>query len=197
MKKIILVLSLLVSCSVFADAKDLLQQRLDKVQSFYARFSQVVKTADNQLIQNGKGELWVHRPNYFNWTMSEPDETVIISDSKDLWIYMPAVEQVTVMPLNQAVDNRLLLLITDSKSAVWNDYSVERKQDTFTLKPTDNSPGYFILSVLPTGMISNFSIIEADGQNSFYDLSHQSLGNVDFNKFKFTIPQNVTIDDQR
>lgn len=196
-KKIVFILSLFVAFSVFADAKEVLQQRLDKVQGFYAKFSQVVKTADNQLIQEGKGELWLKRPNYFNWTMTEPDETVIISDSKDLWLYMPMVEQVTVMPLNQAVDNRLLLLITDSQSAVWHDYQVERKQNTFTLKPTDNSNGYFILSVLPTGMIADFTIVEGDGQHSDYQLSHQTLGKVDMQHFKFTIPNNVTVDDQR
>ncbi|WP_392560560.1 outer membrane lipoprotein chaperone LolA [Orbus mooreae] len=197
MKKIILVLCLFFSCSVFADAKDVLQQRLDKVQGFYAKFSQVVKTADNQLIQEGKGELWMNRPNYFNWTMTEPDESVIISDSKDLWIYMPMVEQVTVMPLTQAVDNRLLLLMTDSKSAAWHDYQVTQKQNTFTLKPTDHSTGYFVLSVLPTGMIADFAIIEADGQRSYYQLSHQTLGKVDMKYFQFTIPKNVSVDDQR
>ncbi|WP_392551937.1 outer membrane lipoprotein chaperone LolA [Orbus wheelerorum] len=197
MKKILLVLCLLVSCSVWADAKDVLKQRLDKVKGFYAEFSQEVKTADDQLIQEGKGKLWVSRPNYFNWTLSEPDETLILSDGNALWIYTPMVEQVTVMALNQAVDNRLLLLITNSDNAVWNDYQVSRKQNTFTLIPTDNSAQHFTISVLPTGMIADFTIIESDGQRSFYQLSHQSLGKVDMKHFKFTIPKNVTVDDQR
>lgn len=196
-KKIILVLGLLFSCTVLADAKEVLQQRLAKVEGFYAQFSQTVKTADDLLVQEGRGELWVSRPNYFNWTMTEPDQTEIISDSDNLWIYTPAVEQVTVMPLTQAVDNRLLLLITDSKSAVWQDYQVERKQNTFTLTPTDNATGYFILSVLPTGMLADFAIVEADGQRSDYQLSHQVLGKVDKQHFEFTIPEHVTVDDQR
>ncbi|RKS85112.1 outer membrane lipoprotein carrier protein [Orbus hercynius] len=197
MKKFILVLGLLVSCSVFADAKDVLKQRLDKVQGFYAQFSQQVKTADKQVIQEGKGQLWVNRPNYFNWTITEPDETMIISDNKDIWIYTPAVEQVTVMSLNQAVDNQLLLLITDSHNKVWNDYRVDKNDNTFTLKPTNNTNGYFIISVLPTGMIADFTIVETDGQRSYYELSHQSLGIIDMKHFKFTIPQGVTVDDQR
>lgn len=196
MKKLLLV-GLFVSMSVWAGDKEVLQQRLDKIDGFYARFSQDVKTADKQPVQQGKGDLWVTRPYYFNWTMNEPDVTSIISDGKNMWVYTPAVEQVSIMDVKKAVDNRLLLLITDSKSPIWGSYNVSRKQDAFTLKPTDGSNQDFVISVLPTGMISNFTIVEEDGQRSFYDLSHQELGKVDLNKFKFTPPKGVTIDDQR
>lgn len=197
MKNFLLLMVLLTSVSVWAGDKELLQERLDKIDGFSAHFFQDVKTADNQTVQEGRGELWVTRPYYFNWTMNEPDETSIISDGKSMWVYTPAVEQVSVMDLKKAVDNRLMLLITDSHNAIWNVYNVTRKQDSFTLKPTDESNQYFVISVLPTGMIANFTIVEEDGQRSFYDLSSQKLGKVDLNKFKFMPPAGVTIDDQR
>ncbi|OCG77640.1 outer membrane lipoprotein carrier protein LolA [Gilliamella sp. Nev6-6] len=198
MKKFLLLIGLLVSMSsAWANDKEVLQQRLDKIDGFYAQFSQDVKTVDNQPVQQGKGDLWVTRPYYFNWTMNEPDVTSIISDGESLWVYTPAVEQVSVMNLKKAVDNRLMLLISDSHNPIWNAYNVTRKQNSFTLKPTDGSNQDFVISVLPTGMISNFTIIEEDGQRSFYDLSHQVLGKVDLNKFKFIPPTGVTIDDQR
>lgn len=197
MKKFLVLMGLLVSVSAWAGDKEVLQQRLDKVEGFYARFSQNVKTADNQLVQEGKGDLWVTRPYYFNWKMTEPDETTVISDGKNMWIYTPAVEQVTVMSLKKAVDNRLMLLITDSHNPIWDSYDVSRKQDSFTLKPIDDSNQNFIISVLPNGMISNFTIIEEDGQRSFYDLSRQKLGKVTLSQFQFTPPVGVEIDDQR
>ncbi|QYN44980.1 MULTISPECIES: outer membrane lipoprotein chaperone LolA [unclassified Gilliamella] len=197
MKKFLVLMGLLVSVSAWAGDKEVLQQRLDKVEGFYARFSQNVKTADNQLVQEGKGDLWVTRPYYFNWKMTEPDETTVISDGKNMWIYTPAVEQVTVMNLKKAVDNRLMLLITDSHNPIWDSYDVSRKQDSFTLKPNDDSNQNFIISVLPNGMISNFTIIEEDGQRSFYDLSRQKLGKVTLSQFQFTPPVGVEIDDQR
>lgn len=197
MKKFLILIGALVSLYAWAGDKEVLQQRLDKIDGFYARFSQDVKTADNQQVQEGKGDLWVSRPYYFNWTMNEPDETSIISDGKNMWVYTPAVQQVSVMDLKKAIDNRLMLLITDSQNPIWNVYNVTRKQDSFTLKPTDGSNQYFIISVLPTGMISNFTIIEEDGQRSFYDLSRQTLGKVALDKFKFTPPAGVTVDDQR
>ncbi|OCG13859.1 outer membrane lipoprotein carrier protein LolA [Gilliamella sp. App6-5] len=198
MKNFLLLVGLLFSAwTAWAGDKEVLQQRLDKIDGFYAQFSQNVKTIDNQPVQQGKGDLWVTRPYYFNWTMNEPDVTSIISDGKNMWVYTPAVEQVTVMDFKKAVDNRLMLLITDSHNSIWNAYNVTRKQNSFTLKATDGSNQDFIISVLPTGMISNFTIIEEDGQRSFYDLSHQVLGKVESNKFNFTPPAGVTIDDQR
>ncbi|MDF7670167.1 outer membrane lipoprotein chaperone LolA [Orbaceae bacterium ESL0721] len=196
-KNFLFIVGLLVSFSAFAGNKEILQQRLDKIEGFSAQFSQKVTTADKQLVQQGEGDIWVMRPYYFNWTMSEPDVTEIISDGKNMWIYTPAVEQVTIMDLNKAVDNRLLLLITDSQSPIWNLYNVTRVGNAFTLTPTDDSSQDFIISVLPTGMIANFTIIDKDGQRSFYDLSHQKLGRVDMQKFQFTPPIGVTIDDQR
>ena len=197
MKKILVLLSLLISCSAWADAKDVLQERLAKVDGFYAQFKQTVNTADHQLIQEGKGELWVKRPNLFNWQINEPDNTSIISDGIDIWIYTPAVEQLTVMSLAQAVDNRLLLLITDPKSHVWQDYQVKREQNHFTLQPVDKSQQSYKISVLPTGMIADFTIIEEDGQQSVYELSHQKQGGIGNQHFHFTAPEGVTLDDQR
>ncbi|XKM13211.1 outer membrane lipoprotein chaperone LolA [Orbaceae bacterium ac157xtp] len=197
MKKFILVLTLFISCSVFADAKDILKQRLDKIEGLHAQFSQTVTTADNQLVQQGKGELWLSRPHFFNWEMTEPDESALISDGKNLWIYLPDVEQVTIMSFNQAVDNRLLLLITDKNSAAWQDYNVKRNQNEFTLTPINQSGQSYKISVLPTGMLANFTIIDEDGQTSFYELSHQKMGSINKQKFTFTVPDGVTIDDQR
>ncbi|QIQ21893.1 outer membrane lipoprotein chaperone LolA [Zophobihabitans entericus] len=199
MKKLGLILCALVlfSSSAWADAKDTLQQRLAKMDGFYAQFKQTVKTADNQLVQEGKGEIWLTRPYYFNWLMTEPDETEIISDGETVWVYTPMVEQVTATWFKDIVDNRFLLLLTDNESQVWNNYQVNRRQDQFDLIPTDDSSQRFVITILPTGMISNFTIVEEDGQNSFYDLSHQKMGAVDAKKFQFTVPANVTLDDQR
>lgn len=196
MKKIVLLLSL-VSTFVWADAKEVLQNRLAKVAGFYAQFTQVVKTADQQLVQEGSGELWVTRPYYFNWKMNQPDQTQIISDGQTLWVYTPEVEQVTANRLDSVVDNRLMLLISDSQNKIWNFYQVESKQNTFTLSPTDGSPQQFIITALPTGMIADFTIIEQDGQRSFYELSHQQLGAVNLQKFVFNLSKGVTLDDQR
>ena len=187
MKKILVLLSLLISCSAWADAKDDLQERLAKADSFYARFEQTVNTIDHQLIQEKEGEFWLKRPNLFYWTSYEPDSTTFISDGIDIWMYTASPEQLKVMPLEQAVDNRLLLLITDPKSHVWQDYQVKREQNHFTLQPLNKSQQSFKISVLPTGMIADYTIIEKNGQQSIYELSHQTLGGLDNRNFHISV----------
>ena len=187
MKKILVLLSLLISCSAWADAKDVLQERLAKVDSFYAHFKQKINTTDHQLIQEKEGEFWLKRPNLFYWTTYEPGSTTFISDGIDIWMYTASPEQLKVMPLEQAVDNRLLLLITDPKSHVWQDYQVKREQNHFTLQPLNKSQQSFKISVLPTGMIADYTIIEKNGQQSIYELSHQTLGGLDNRNFHISV----------
>lgn len=196
--KISVVIMLCYASLLHADDKSVLQQRLDKVEGFYAQFHQTVNTTEGQLIQEGNGELWVRRPAYFNWFISQPDEMRIVADGKNLWIYSPILEQVTVMSLQHAVDNRLLQLITNSQHEVWSIYDVTRQQNTFTLTPKDNSAQRFIITVLPTGMIADFSILEEDDMRSDYELSHQRLEkNLPLSIFEFVVPENVILDDQR
>ena len=187
MKKILVLLSLLISCAAWADAKDVLQERLAKVDSFYAHFKQTVNTTNHQLIQEKEGEFWLKRPNLFYWTTYEPGSTTFISDGIDIWMYTASPEQLKVMPLEQAVDNRLLLLITDPKSHVWQDYQVKREQNHFTLQPLNKSQQSFKISVLPTGMIADYTIIEKNGQQSIYELSHQTLGGLDNRHFHISV----------
>ena len=92
MKKIAItcaLLSSLVASSVWADAASDLKSRLDKVSSFHASFTQKVTDGSGAAVQEGRGDLWVKRPNLFNWHMTQPDESILVSDGKTLWFYNP------------------------------------------------------------------------------------------------------------
>ena len=92
MKKIAItcaLLSSLVASSVWADAASDLKSRLDKVSSFHASFTQKVTDGSGAAVQEGQGDLWVKRPNLFNWHMTQPDESILVSDGKTLWFYNP------------------------------------------------------------------------------------------------------------
>ncbi len=85
MKKIAIACALLtsfVASSVWADAASDLKSRLDKVSSFHASFTQKVTDGSGNAVQEGQGDLWVKRPNLFNWHMTQPDESILVSDGK-------------------------------------------------------------------------------------------------------------------
>ncbi|MEX8992985.1 outer membrane lipoprotein chaperone LolA, partial [Salmonella enterica] len=98
-------LSSVVASSVWADAASSLKSRLDKVSSFHATFTQKVTDGSGAAVQEGQGDLWVKRPNLFNWHMTQPDESILVSDGKTLWFYNPFVEQATATWLKDATGN--------------------------------------------------------------------------------------------
>lgn len=202
MKKIVLVCSLLTTfaaASAQADASRALQQRLDKVGSFHASFTQKVTDASGALVQDGEGELWVKRPNLFNWHMTAPDESVLISDGKTLWFYTPFVEQASASWLKDATSNTPFMLIARNQASDWAQYHIRQQGDSFELTPKNNKVNLkqFTLNVSAAGTINQFSAVEQDGQRSSYTLKSQQNGAVSPDKFTFTPPKGVTVDDQR
>lgn len=202
MKKLLMACCLLsgfASTSVLADAAQDLQSRLAKVNSFHASFSQSVTSSDGAAVQQGEGELWVKRPNLFNWHMTSPDESVLVSDGETLWFYNPFVEQVTATWLKNGTGNTPFMLITRNDANDWKKYNVKQKGDDFELTPKASSGNLkqFAITVTNSGTIKSFAAVEQDGQRSAYQLKSQQSSSVDAAKFKFTPPKGVTLDDQR
>lgn len=193
-----LVISLQVGSAV-ANASEDLQSRLSKINSFHTNFSQKVTSAEGDLIQQGDGELWVQRPNLFNWNMKSPDESVLISDGKDLWFYNPFVEQVTVTSLKDATTDTPFMLITRNNPQDWKQYSVIQQGNNFDLKPNkaNGTLKRFSITVTENGTIEKFSAVEQDGQTSAYQLSNLQSGVIDKKQFVLSMPKGVTLDDQR
>ncbi|ATA21464.1 outer membrane lipoprotein carrier protein [Gibbsiella quercinecans] len=202
MKKLLVACCLLsgfVATSALADAAQDLQSRLAKVNSFHASFTQAVTSSDGAAVQQGEGELWVKRPNLFNWHMTSPDESVLVSDGQTLWFYNPFVEQVTATWLKSATNNTPFMLITRNSASDWKQYNIKQKGDDFELTPKSASGNLkqFAISVSNSGTIKSFAAVEQDGQRSAYSLKGQQNSGVDAAKFTFTPPKGVTLDDQR
>ncbi|MEN3754970.1 outer membrane lipoprotein chaperone LolA [Mangrovibacter sp. SLW1] len=192
-------LSVFTVTQVWADAAGALKSRLDKVNSFHASFTQKVTDGSGNEIQDGQGELWVKRPNLFNWHMIQPDESELISDGKTLWFYNPFVEQASATWLKDATSNTPFMLIARNQSSDWQKYNIKQQGDDFVLTPKASSGNLkqFTINVSQSGAIHQFSAVEQDDQRSVYQLTGQQDGAIDMSKFTFTPPKGVTVDDQR
>jgi outer membrane lipoprotein carrier protein len=69
----------------------------------------------------------------------------------------------------------------------------------FTLVPTaeDSNQGQFKLEIDKKGAVKGFSVIEQDGQKSAFLFNNLDLSKPKADRFTFTIPQGVEVDDQR
>lgn len=186
------------SANTFADAQKQLSERFAKLNSFSAQFEQTVTSPDDEIISKGRGEFAVTRPNLFYWKSETPDENILVSDGKTLWYYSPFIEQVTAMWLENATSQTPFILLTRNKNEDWDRYHVNQKGDVFTLTPKQKTDqGQFIVGLLPNGKLTEFSVIEQDGQKNRFVFSHVKQSKPSADLFKFTVPKGVELDDQR
>ncbi|WMY96558.1 MAG: outer membrane lipoprotein chaperone LolA [Arsenophonus sp.] len=200
MKNITILIILIINFYIIpvnANASKELQIRLNKINSFYANFIQNVISIDGNIIQEGKGELWIKRPNLFHWHLTSPDENFLIADGKNLWFYNPLIKQVTISLLKETMVNTPFILITRKNAIDWKSYHVIQNDNKFILKGKKNNQFFFSITIKLNGTIQEFSTVEENGQKISYNFKRQALNNIDKKKFQFIPPKDVTIDDQR
>ncbi|WP_159651722.1 outer membrane lipoprotein chaperone LolA [Vibrio atypicus] len=190
---------LFMSFSVFAAPKDELNQRLQQTDGFSADFSQQVTSPDGDVVMEGEGTVEISRPSLFRWTTTLPDENVLVSDGKSLWYYSPFIEQVSIYWQEQATEQTPFVLLTRNRASDWDNYKVTQQGDIFTLVPTaaDTNQGNFKLEIDEKGAVKGFSVIEQDGQQSAFKFNSINLNKPKADRFTFTIPEGVEVDDQR
>ena len=202
MKKIAALSMLLwsVSAVALADARSELQQKLAAFDRFSADFSQQVFDEQGEPMQSASGTMQLARPDRFRWHTVSPDESVIVSDGNNVWIYDPFVEQVSISPLEQAIQNTPFLLIAGGDGKRWQQYEVTRNGDAYVV--TSKDPGelisQFSLRFDNRNRIQRFTVLESGGQRSEFTLSKvNTQPRSESSTFTFRPPAGVMIDDQR
>ena len=121
------------SFNALADDSAALKKKLASIRQFSAHFEQTVTDAQGKPLQNGSGEMVLQRPDHFRWEAKKPDDNLILSDGKAVWLYVPFVEQVTVMSLSKAVVNTPFLLISSTDDKIWKNYLIDQDGSAFTI----------------------------------------------------------------
>ncbi|MFM4962857.1 outer membrane lipoprotein chaperone LolA [Aeromonas bivalvium] len=202
MKKTLLMgtVLLIASGQAWADAASDLKQKLAAVNLFSARFQQTVYDSKGKELQKASGDLLVSRPNRFNWHTQLPDESLIVADGKDVWIYDPFVEQVTALKLQDAVVNTPFILIASGDDKYWKHYDVVRQGNVFTVtsRNQDELIASFRVSFDRQDNIDRFDVKEAQGQWSEFTLtSFNRKPALKGSEFVFKMPKGAQLDDQR
>ncbi len=197
MKKFAVLLALL-SPTVWATAQQTLTERLDKVDAFGANFVQNLIDPDGNAIDSITGELVVKRPNRFFMRTELP--TVLTTDGDALWFFDEMVEEVLIQDFEDMTAHTPFVLLTRNQASDWQDYTVTQNGDVFLLTPNEGATvnNDFEVSVLDNGRITQFSLIEQDGQRSDYvisDFMTDGIPHDDF--FSFKVPDGVNVVDQR
>ncbi len=104
--------------------------------------------------------------------MTQPDESILVSDGKTLWFYNPFVEQATATWLKDATGNTPFMLIARNRASDWQQYNIKQDGDNFVLTPkaSNGNLKQFTINVGRDGTIHQFSAVEQDDQRSAYQL---------------------------
>lgn len=199
MKKIYGLLLILLSFSVFASPKDVLNARLSMNQGFSADFIQKVISPDGEVLMQGKGTVEIARPNMFRWATTSPDENLLVSNGKSLWYYTPSIQQVTIYNQQKATAQTPFILLTRNQPSDWDHYKVTQSGNLFTLTSTakDTTQGVYQIDINDKGVVKDFNVREQDGQQSLFAFEHVVLKTPSASKFTFNVPKGVEVDDQR
>ncbi|EJC1445920.1 TPA: outer membrane lipoprotein chaperone LolA [Vibrio parahaemolyticus] len=182
-----------------ASPKDELNKRLAMNEGFSADFSQQVISPEGETVMEGEGSVEIARPSLFRWSTTFPDENLLVSDGKTLWYYSPFIEQVSIYWQEQATEQTPFVLLTRNRASDWDNYKISQKGNEFTLIPTavDSTQGQFQINVDAKGVVKGFNVIEQDGQKGLFTFSNVKLGKPKADRFTFTVPKGVEVDDQR
>ncbi|MBM5575138.1 outer membrane lipoprotein chaperone LolA [Deefgea sp. CFH1-16] len=149
----------LTSKPAFADNVSKIQQYLSGTMSLNARFTQEVISKNNK-IQTSNGQLSLLRPGKFRWVYEKPYPQEIISDGKQVWLYDVDLAQVTIKPVNKALEaSPAAILAGDNKL-----------ETNFNIKNLPSRAGLDWIELIPKQNDSSFARIRIGFSNNNLNL---------------------------
>jgi len=188
-----------VSSSDGVDHKAQLKTLIKQMSSFKATFSQSVKDVDGALLMEGQGQVLLAHPAKLRWHAVTPDENLMVSDGKTLWIHNTDLEQVTIINAKDAIDSSPFALLTSDDNHLWQQYYVTKVAENYVIAPMQiQGQVKQLLVSLVEGRFSLLEIEDVSGQKSQFRFKDTQVNKpVDMTLFNFTLPDGVDVDDQR
>lgn len=178
-----------------SDAINKLNQRLQHLNTLQAQFDQKVVSHHGDVLQQSSGKVAIKRPNHFKWRIDKPMPQTIITDSHHLWIYQPDLKQVTQRRLQKRIGQIPLLLLTEKKVRLQNNFKVKQvSADVFQLIPKKQANFAKIRLQFVGNKPAKMRLVMGSGQTTRVQLRQVRLNQtVDADQFKFQAPSDVQV----
>lgn len=176
-----------------------LHRFFNQVQSYSARFEQVVLDEALNPIQESSGNLWIQRPGKFRWHYSVPYEQHIVADGKQVWVYDVELKQVAVRRLAGALGNTPAMLLAGQgrleSSFEIRDLGHQGELDWVQMKPRNSDGGFENIRIgFEKGRIRTLEMTDGFGQITRVTLRDaKENAKIVADKFKFTPPKGVDV----
>mgnify|MGYP001425039354 CR=1 FL=1 len=143
----------------------LIQLQYKNISSFSGRFIQKSFNRNNEIDpKKAEGEVIYKRPGKMRWVYNSPEEHLLVTNGKMLWLFDPLLENVTVQKLKKITDGTalsFLLGIGDlTKDFIHRDIS----------KPLLKKLDDLIVEIVPKKLKSNLAFIQLVVHRKTYNL---------------------------
>jgi len=145
----IMVMTLSFSLSAAESATEKLNQFVQNVVTFKAKFSQTVLDSRGQVLEEAQGFFILERPGKFRWDYDIPYPQHIIADGQRIWFYDVDLEQVTVKSQLEA--------LADTPATLLSGQTLP--SDKYLLSDISSEDGLSWVELIPKDVDSNFQTI--------------------------------------
>ncbi len=201
-KKTLAALAVTIAVPVAAlanEGADRLTRILEPLETYEARFEQLILNASGERLQQAKGRMWLSRPGKFRWEVDAPYQQEVVSDGSEVYLYDPDLEQVTVQELDQRVTHTPALLLSGRTDELTESYEVSHQQqgdnETFRLVPKSADTLFEELQMTFRGQrLAALQMIDSTGQQTAIEFSDVRMNqNIDDDRFAFEVPDGADV----
>ena len=139
------------------------------------------------------------RPGLFRWHTDEPMEQLLVSDGKQVWLYDPDLEQVTIQSLDQRLTHTPALLLSGDVSQIRENFEITFKEGgsvvDFILKPKSKDTLFDSLRLsFRNGVLNDMQLIDSIGQRTNILFMNVKMNEpLDNKQFSFEIPEGADV----
>ena len=176
------------------------------MKDFSADFAQIFQDPLNQK-QQESGHLYLMRPRMMRWEYQNPEEKLFVSDSKNVYLYVPADKQVSKEAVRDTFDDRMPLMFLLGRSDLRNEFTRFELLNTrpflegtkvlrmYPRRKTDLSE--VIMEVDPANFqVRRLLLAHMDGSKSEFIFSNIRINTgLKASLFQFKVPTGVEIVD--
>lgn len=135
----LLMLGLLLAPMAWADAGADLAAKLKALRSLDADFTQTTLASKGKPDSVVLGHIQVQKPGYFRWEVRRPYSQILVSDGRELKIFDPDLQQMTIRPVSQELSQTPAMLFSGNVSALQKQFTIREKKNgasvIYTLTP--------------------------------------------------------------
>lgn len=196
MMKLRILFTVLLCLPVLSWAEGSFLDRLTRIKTLKAHFTQEVRVPAGRVMERTSGEMAVRRPNQLYWlSLTEPKQ-LIIADGKKLWVYDPDLEQVTVKEQQSYLREAPASLLTGDRDLINKLFKIVQKGEHYTLFPKEKE-GYNRIEFDFMGSSSaphKMVFIDELGQRTTIEFNQVVLNQpIKDERFTFKVPKGVDV----